>query len=76
MVRRAATGQRVTVSVGGRPTAQIGPVESAGAAVTFDALTAAGLLVPPRRTGDARDTPPVAVWSGVRLDRVFRELRG
>jgi prevent-host-death family protein len=76
MIRRAASGQLITVSVAGRPTALIGPVESSGAEVTSDALVAAGLLVPPRRTDDAGEHPPVPVWSGVRLDRALREVRG
>ena len=76
LVRRAGSGQRIVVSVGGRPTATIGPVESTATDISIDALVAAGLLVPPRRTDERRAAPPVPVWSGVRLDRVFRELRG
>jgi prevent-host-death family protein len=76
MVRRAATGQRVTVNVGGHPTAIIGPVENTGLHTTEASLVAAGLLIPPRRTDEARDAVPVPVWSGVRLDRALREVRG
>ena len=76
MVRRAAIGQRITVSVGGHPTAIIGPVESSGLDTTAAALIAAGLLIPPRRTDEARETVPVPVWSGIRLDRALREVRG
>lgn len=76
MIRRAGAGQRVVVTVAGRPAAIIGPVESAATNVSTDALVAAGLLVPPRRTADHGVGEPVPVWSGVRLDRVFRELRG
>ena len=76
MLRRAASGKRVTVSVGGRPTALIGPIESTGATVTADALVAAGLLIPPRRTDHVSERPPVPVWPGVRLDRALREVRG
>ena len=54
----------------------LGPVEDTAAEVTIDALVAAGALVPPRRTTPARLGAPVVVWSGVRLDRAFREVRG
>lgn len=76
MIRRAATGQRVTVSVAGRPTAVIGPVEDAANVTSAASLVAAGLLVPPRRSDEAREAAPIPVWSGVRLDRALREVRG
>ena len=74
-LRRAASGERLVVTVGGRPAAMLGPVEGS-ADVTLDALVAAGALVPPRRRDAPRFADPVAVWSGVRLDRAFREVRG
>ena len=76
MVRRAATGQRITVNVGGHPTAIIGPVENSGLDTTAASLVAAGLLIPPRRIDEAREAAPVPVWSGARLDRALREVRG
>lgn len=75
-VRRASGGQRVMISVGGRAAAQLGPIEDVDGVPTIDALVAAGLLVPPRRTDARGPRQPVPVWSGVRLDRAFRELRG
>ena len=39
-------------------------------------LIAAGAVVAPRRTDAARLGAPVAIWSGVRLDRALKELRG
>ena len=66
LVRRAGSGQAVVVSVGGRPVARLGPVD--------EALDPS--IVPPRRTDPARLGPPIAVWSGVRLDRALKELRG
>ena len=77
-LRRAGAGQRVVVTSGGRPLAALGPVEAdpAGRDVTLDALVAAGLLVPPRRPTEAARRDPVPVWSGIRLDRVLREVRG
>jgi hypothetical protein len=39
-------------------------------------LIAAGAVLAPRRTGTHRPTAPVPVWSGVRLDRALKEVRG
>jgi antitoxin (DNA-binding transcriptional repressor) of toxin-antitoxin stability system len=75
-LRRAESGQRLVVTVGDRPAALLGPVEDRGPAVTIDALVAAGALIPPRRRDPPRLAAPIAVWSGVRLDRAFREVRG
>lgn len=75
-VRRAGAGQRVVVAVGGREVAQLGPLEPAhGQAVLAD-LFAAGAVLAPRRSDAARLLPPVPVWSGVRVDRALKELRG
>jgi prevent-host-death family protein len=75
-LRRAAGGQRLVVTVGGRPTATVGPIEYRVGDVTIDALVAAGALLPPRRLDGPRLSAPIAVWSGVRLDRAFAEVRG
>ncbi|MCB9379534.1 MAG: hypothetical protein H6513_02450 [Acidimicrobiaceae bacterium] len=75
-VRRAGAGQRVVVSVGGRAVAQLGPVEPEQGQTVLADLVAAGMVVAPRRPGAARPTPPVPVWSGVRIDRALKELRG
>ena len=74
LVRQAGAGQRVVVTVDGRPVAQLGPLEPTGAPSLAE-LAASGLLDPPRRshpaTPDALDT---AV--DVRLDRILEEVRG
>lgn len=76
LVRRAGAGHRTVVSIGGRAVAQLGPVEpEQGQAVLAD-LVAAGAVLPPRRTGAHRPGTPVPVWSGVRLDRALKEVRG
>jgi prevent-host-death family protein len=75
-VRRAAAGEQVTVTIGGRPAAVLGPIGRVDAAVTLDSLLAAGLLRPRRRDDDAPPAPPTPVWSGVRLDLALREVRG
>jgi prevent-host-death family protein len=75
-LRRAGGGHRLVVTVGGRPTAILGPVEDSTVDVTIDALVAAGAVVSPRRHDTARPGAAIAVWSGVRLDHAFREVRG
>lgn len=77
-LRRVAAGERVVVSVGGRPTAALVPLteSTTSEATSVDALIAAGGLLPPRRTTAGRPRPPIPVWTGARLDRLLRELRG
>jgi prevent-host-death family protein len=73
-VRRAAAGEPTLVTQHGRPVAQLGPLDAA--APNLEQLLASGAVVAPRRTSAWRPPAPVPVWSGVRLDRVLRELRG
>lgn len=75
-VRRAGAGQRVVISVDGRAIAQLGPIEAEQGQTVLADLVASGAVVAPRRTDEARLTAPVPVWSGVRLDRALKELRG
>ena len=75
-VRRAGGGQRVVVSVGGRALAQLGPVEAEQGQTVFADLVASGAVLAPRRTDAPRAIPAVAVWSGVRLDRALKDVRG
>jgi prevent-host-death family protein len=75
VVRRAARGERVVVTVDGMPVAQLGPLEAAPS-VRLDDLVAAGLVGPPRRRDrpaapDVEDAPV-----DVRPDGVLDELRG
>jgi prevent-host-death family protein len=74
VVRRAATGQRTIISSNGRPVAQLGPLDEQAPAL--EQLIASGALVAPRRLGEFRPPEAVPVWSGVRIDRALRELRG
>jgi prevent-host-death family protein len=76
-VRQAGAGHRVVVTVGGRPVAQLGPLEPAGPErqPTLDDLAARGLVVQARR-GDRPDPDVlVAVPVGTRLDRLLAEVR-
>jgi len=75
-VRRAGSGQRVVVSVDGRAVAQLGPIEAEQGQTVLADLIAAGAVIAPRRADAARPGTPVPIWSGVRLDRALKELRG
>jgi antitoxin (DNA-binding transcriptional repressor) of toxin-antitoxin stability system len=75
-LRRAGAGQRVVVSVGGRAVAQLGPIEAEQGQTVLADLIAAGAVVPPRRADAGRLPPAVPIFSGVRLDRALKELRG
>jgi antitoxin (DNA-binding transcriptional repressor) of toxin-antitoxin stability system len=73
-VRRAASGERTVITAHGRPIAQLAPLDEA--APDIERLVSSGSLIPPRRAGTWRPPRPVAVWSGVRIDRALKELRG
>jgi prevent-host-death family protein len=73
-VRRAAHGERIVVTVGGRPTAQLGPLDDH--APDLARLVAGGGVRPPRRTAPWRPPAPVALWPGVRVDQALRDVRG
>jgi prevent-host-death family protein len=76
VVRRAAGGERITVTVDGVPVAQLGPLEPTPGALTLDDLIAAGLAVPAGRRDRHTDTDPEDVPVDARPDRVLDELRG
>ncbi len=75
VVRRAGAGERIVVTVDGRPVAQLGPLEPVGSP-TLDDLFTSGLARPPRRLDrpDAPDPfdPPIDARTGT----VLEELRG
>lgn len=77
-VRRAAAGERTVIAIGGRPAAALVPLTEMTSGL--EPLLAAGAVVAPRRTGHAgpagHTRAPIPVWSGARLDRLLRELRG
>lgn len=73
LLRRAATGDQLVVTVDGRPLAAVGPL--GGAEPSLDALIASGQLIAPRRR-DAGTFDPQSIWAGTRLDQAFAEIRG
>jgi antitoxin (DNA-binding transcriptional repressor) of toxin-antitoxin stability system len=75
--RCVESGERIVITVDGRPVAQLGPLRPDGATPTLADLAATGLLEPPRigraeRADAAPEDPPV----DVRVDRILDELRG
>jgi prevent-host-death family protein len=74
-VRRAGAGERVLITVDGRPIAQLGPIEPE-VEPTLSALAASGLLEPPRQSARPPTPDPVDLPVDVRLDRVLDEVRG
>jgi prevent-host-death family protein len=73
-VRRAEAGERTLITAHGRPVAQLAPLDEA--APDIERLISSGSLIAPRRMGAWRAPAPVPIWSGVRIDRALRELRG
>ena len=75
VVRRAAGGERLVVTVDGVAMAQLGPLAATPAASASHDLAAAGLVEPPR---GAPSPPPEAANPpvDVRLDRVLDQVRG
>ena len=76
LVRRAGAGHRLLITIGGRPVAQLGPIETGGADVTLDDLVARGLVEPARRGDRPSPSTQIDSWTGNRLDRILREVRG
>ena len=75
-VRRAGAGDRMLVTVDGRPVARLGPIEAEGAAAGIAELVAAGLVQPPSRPDRPPPPPPVPLPVDVRLPAVLAEIRG
>ncbi|HMS48164.1 type II toxin-antitoxin system Phd/YefM family antitoxin [Candidatus Neomicrothrix sp.] len=76
LVRRAGAGERVVITVAGRPVAQLGPVEPTAGPPTLADLIARGDVDAPRRADRPEPSITVPTWAGVRLDTLVREVRG
>lgn len=76
VLRRAAAGERITVTVDGAPVAQVGPLEPPGRPSLPD-LVATGLVAAPARpVGPPPEPSPVDLPVDVRVDDVLDDLRG
>jgi prevent-host-death family protein len=76
LVRRASAGERIVITVDGRPMAQLGPLESTPGDVTIDDLAERGLIVAARRADRPPPSERLDLRTGTRLDRILREVRG
>lgn len=74
-LRRAEGGERIVVTVAGRPVAQLGPLDPGPAPPTIDDLAARGLILQARRGDRPRPDTRVDPWPGTRLDRLAAEVR-
>ncbi|NLV54195.1 MAG: type II toxin-antitoxin system prevent-host-death family antitoxin [Acidimicrobiales bacterium] len=74
-LRRAEAGERIVVTVAGRPVAQLGPLDPGDGAPTIDDLAARGLIVPARRSDRPGPDLRLDPWPGTRLDRLVAEVR-
>lgn len=76
VVRRAGAGERIVVTIDGRPVAQLGPLEAGTDGPTIDDLAARGLIEPARRSDRPEPSMVMPVWAGTRIDHMIREIRG
>lgn len=74
-LRRAQAGERLIITVDGRPVAQLGAPETDTYGVSLSDLVARGAIIAPRRRGDFEATAPLSLYSGVRIDRAVNEIR-
>ncbi len=76
VLRRAGAGERVVVTVDGRPVAQVGPLTPGGSGATLWDLAAAGLIEPPRRPDRPADPAPLPLPADLSADRLLESSRG
>ena len=75
-IRRARSGERTVITDRGQPVAELGPPATEAEPNALEPLLHRGALIGPRGATFAGAPRPVSVWSGARLDRALRELRG
>ena len=77
VLRRAQNGERVLVTVDGRPVAQLGPIiPTSNQDVTLWDLAGAGLVEPPRRHDQPAAPKPQPIPADVRTERLLDHVRG
>ena len=75
VLRRAGAGERIVVTVDGRPVAQVGPLDGDDLAISLPELVSRHLVIAPRRRGDFVLPQPLSLYSGVRVERAVSEIR-
>lgn len=75
IVRRAAAGERLVITVDGVPAAQLGPLNAGLGEATVEDLIAAGLVEGPRAPAPASTPRPLPAPSGRSSLDVLREHR-
>lgn len=76
VVRRAGRGERLLVTVDGRPVAQLGPIAPDRGGVSLWDLAAAGLVEPPRRPDQPPTPAPAPLPADLNADRLLEASRG
>ncbi|MEC8974126.1 MAG: type II toxin-antitoxin system prevent-host-death family antitoxin [Actinomycetota bacterium] len=74
-IKRAEAGDRIIVTIDGRPTAQLGPLQPKGKP-NLDDLIATGYVKGPRKDIKPLDTKPAGIPVDLSIDRILQELRG
>ena len=74
-LRRAGEGERIIVTVDGKPAAQLGPLDPVSGATLWD-LAGAGMVLVPHLNQKPEPPAPVPLPADVRVDRLLREIRG
>lgn len=76
LVRRAAGGERIVLTVAGTAVAQLGPLDPFDAAPSIEDLAARGLVTKARRGDRPEPDLHLPLTAGTRLDKLAREVRG
>lgn len=76
VLRRARAGERLVVTVDGRPVAQLGPLTPGPTGATLWDLAAAGLIEPPRRPDRPPEPAPLPLPADLSADRMLEAVRG
>lgn len=75
-VKQAGAGRPVTITIDGRPIAQLVAPSRAKKDPELADLAAQGRLVLRETAPVVTERDPVPTWAGFRMDRLVREVRG
>lgn len=74
-LKRAQLGERVVVTLDGKPIAQLGPLSGDVEGISLADLVARGAVISPRRRGDWVPDDPLLLSAGARVDRALGQVR-